>query len=93
MRRDAVRSAGAVPGIYPLVGFEALTALIDCLRLRLPLLLTGLAGRTFEALTALSRDVAMFRFVRPRDLEPRIWLTQSPAAAFWAKPRIFPATW
>jgi hypothetical protein len=75
-------SASEVPGIYPLVGLQALTALIDCLRLRLPLLLTGQAGRTFEALTALSRDVAMFRFVRPRDLEQSRHWTECLATHF-----------
>jgi hypothetical protein len=67
-------SGEAESGIYAISGFGALEALIDCLRLRLPLLLTGPAERYFEALTAVSRDVAMFRFARPRDLQlSRYW--------------------
>jgi hypothetical protein len=67
-------SVGAEPGIYPITGLGALEALIDCLRLRLPLLLTGPAEKYFEVLTALSRQVAMFRFVRPCDLrQSRYW--------------------
>ena len=73
-------SADAEPGIYPIIGLAALEALIDCLRLRLPLLLTGPAERYFEALTAVSRDVAMFRFVRPRDLEQSCYWTEYLAA-------------
>jgi hypothetical protein len=75
-------SAGAVPGIYPVVGLQALNGLIDCLRLRTPLLLTGQAGRTFAALTALSDQVPMFRFVRPRDLAQSHYWTAFLAAHF-----------
>jgi hypothetical protein len=47
----------------------ALQALIDCLRIRLPLLMTGAAQKSFERMAAVSRSVEMFRFVRPRDPE------------------------
>jgi hypothetical protein len=78
----AFAAAGEEPGIYPLSGIGAFEALIDCLRLRLPLLLTGPAEKYFEALTALSRSVAMFRFVRPRDLEQSRYWTEYLAAHF-----------
>lgn len=78
----AFAAAGEEPGIRRLTGIEAFEALIDCLRLRLPLLLTGPAERYFEALTALSRNVAMFRFVRPRDLEQSHYWTKHLAAHF-----------
>jgi hypothetical protein len=74
--------AGAEPGIYPIIGLGALEALIDCLRLRLPLLLTGPAEKYFAVLTALSRQVAMFRFVRPRDLQQSRYWTEYLAAHF-----------
>jgi hypothetical protein len=57
------------PGIYPIGGVTALQALIDCLRIRLPLLMTGPAPRYFERMAAVSRAVELFRFVRPRDPE------------------------
>jgi hypothetical protein len=75
-------TAGVEPGIYPIIGLGALEALIDCLRLRLPLLLTGPVERYFELLTALSRRIAMFRFVRPRDLEQSRYWAEYLAAHF-----------
>jgi hypothetical protein len=75
-------TAGTEPGIYPITGLGALEALIDCLRLRLPLLLTGPARRYFETLTELSRKVAIFRFVRPRDLEQSRYWAEYLAAHF-----------
>jgi len=75
-------SAGVEPGIYPITGIETLEALIDCLRLRLPLLLTGPAKRYFQLLTTLTRQVAMFRFVRPRDLQQSRYWTEYLAAHF-----------
>lgn len=75
-------SEGTEPGIYPIMGLGALDALIDCLRLRLPLLLTGPVEKYFGLLTAISRDVAMFRFVRPRDLQQSLYWTEYLAAHF-----------
>ena len=75
-------SAGVEPGIYPITGLGALEALIECLRLRLPLLLTGPAKKYFELLTALSQRVAMFRFVRPRDLQQSRYWAEYLAAHF-----------
>jgi hypothetical protein len=60
---------GAAPGIHRLSGTEALRALINCLRLRLGLLPTGEARRTFERLTAIGDKVEIFRFARPPDYQ------------------------
>lgn len=78
----AFAAEGEEPGVYPLTGFGAFEALIDCLRLRLPLLLTGSAEKNFEVLAALARKVALFRFVRPRDLQQSRYWTDHLAAHF-----------
>ncbi len=65
----------AASGIYRLNGVQAMQALIGGLRLRLGLLPTGAAQRTFEALTMIGNTVEIFRFVRPRDhKQSNIWL-------------------
>lgn len=64
----------AAAGIFRLEGVAALNALVDNLRLRLPLLLTGSAGGNFECLTSLSQRAPIYRFVRPRDhAQSRRW--------------------
>lgn len=51
------------------VGQGVQELLIDCLRIRLPLLVTGQARKNFEQVAAVSSAVKMFRFVRPFDAE------------------------
>jgi hypothetical protein len=75
-------SESSQPGIYRISGVVALSALIDCLRLRLPLLLTGLAPRNFERIAAISRTVEMFRFVRPLDANQSWYWTKRLAEHF-----------
>jgi len=57
----------AAPGIYRVDGVAAMQTLIWCLRMRVGLLTVGEQQRTFETLAKVSRDVEMFRFVRPLD--------------------------
>ena len=54
-------------GIFRIEGVAALQSLIGCLRLRMGLLSVGMRQRTFENLASISREVEVFRFVRPHD--------------------------
>ena len=54
-------------GIHKVTGVEAMQTLIGCLRMRLGLLPIGPRQRTFESLAAISREIEIYRFVRPRD--------------------------
>ncbi len=54
-------------GIHPIKGFEAMTTLMRCLRMRPGLVTNGLQYRLFESLARVSRDIEIFRFSRPSD--------------------------
>lgn len=58
---------GLASGIHPIVGVEAMQALLVSLRIRGGMLGVGAADRIFAQIAAASASIAMFRFVRPRD--------------------------
>lgn len=73
---------GVAPGIHRVEGSAAMLLITRCLRVRLPMLRVGAATRHFDNLVKISRQVEIYRFVRPRSLEQSAYWTSRLAEHF-----------